>query len=498
MRAALLLLGLAACAGPAAAGTPRSAAPPSSSAASEADLRRRVDCLFGQLEAQETGGERRRCAPTVATTGAPRAAESGPGAGATEPPPEVSSPPSSASGIRTSDEPPAWRDRLPERRGFVFGVGSGEDPDAAQRRALEFLARQLSVRVQVRSVDRQRFQRREVGVGAARATETLSEQDLSSTGRFLVRRNLESARVEEGVRTPDGRYHVLVSLDLAALRARQDALVGAALETLATALERLERARRSPALDVSTLVELMLDLDEVRNLGRSELGRPVAGRWAAEERRAERLLGATLGGLTATLRSLGEDLELSVAVEGQPVAGLPVRLEVRRGLVERLPESVSTDASGRARWSAGRRLAADEILVAARFEVGPGRLRRRLGVEVPAATLRVAPEAELVLRLDLQGEPRASSLRDALEGHLERRWGARLAPDAAMTAVARLDERPPIEVRGKVSRTVQLVLRGEGRLPLPEKRWLASGLHEDADEARRRAYVDLRRQLSSE
>lgn len=426
-------------------------------------LRARVDCMFEALEAKERGGRARAC---------PKPVRSEPAALA---PPAGKAPP--AFELRTGR--PGWLDRLPSREGFLFGVGTGPDPATAQHRALEFLATQLEVRLDVRSVDRQSAR-----IHSKDGEQSVEEsQELSTTGRFLVGRSLHAATVEDGLRTEDGLYHVLVALDRAAMRRQEDAVVAGVLEAIGAALDRFRAARSGPVLDADELVGLLLALDEVRNVERSPVGEGIARRWSKEARRLEALAEATLTGL----RLEASKRSLQVSLRDQPVAHLPLRLRVSGGLAEGLEREGVTDGRGRLELGLsavrGRAVKLHVMPV-----VGPGRLARRVGVELSTLEASLPSDGALEVRLELGELP--APLGRALKKKLARELGLRWDPASPLVGTVELRAPPPLELRGRFSQTVELRVEW-AKDALPTQRWVGSGLAETPSEARQAAERSL-------
>lgn len=449
-------------------------------AESVADLRGAFRCLVDDLEVKS---DAQRC-PPLDLGAAPR-------------PPRR---PTGASVRRTDGKRPKWVDRRPAQAGKLFGVGSGKDLLSAQREALEVIANQISVRLEIHTTDEQSTAR----VRRNDAVSVVERQTIRTRSRYIIQRTLDEAELADDFRDDEGVVHALVSFDVASIPKREEAVVAAALETMMRGLQKLRQALEEgaavPARTLRTLVEV---LGEIRVLEESHQGSDLPLRWAEEKARFRTLVQSMVDSLHIQIDGGGHLLG-TIEVghrRPEPIAGLEMDLHAVRGYVENLPERARLDARGRTELGLGPVYGSDGAALQVRFRIAPRRAMRNADLRSRHQVLKLRSEARLIYDFRFTG-PLEPSVHRELVSLLERQLGARendgeaIAAEVTAEVVYVVEEAIPRD--GQVMLTVRLSVSWQGPTSLPRRSWVGAGTGKNEATAEKRAVADLERRLRTD
>ncbi len=182
---------------------------------------------------------------------------------------------------------------------------------------------------------------------------------------------MDDVKLEDNYRDPRTRQvYVLASLDIAALRAKEDALVRAVYAIFARATSRLYvHLKKRKVIHQPALQELIGVLAEVKRLGLSRLGRKMRPRWRVQYRSFKRLVARFTDCLQtkAVFISQGTKIEgetcpkivddttiiLSLSCKRFPIVEARVMAHVAGGMTG-LPKRLESDSRGRIKVSLGK------------------------------------------------------------------------------------------------------------------------------------------------
>ncbi|MEC9072069.1 MAG: LPP20 family lipoprotein, partial [Myxococcota bacterium] len=173
---------------------------------------------------------------------------------------------------------PDWIDRPPAADGILYGVGSGSSARDAFAQAVSMVGAQIKVTI-----------KSELRVHSEESTTTESDgkerttgrDNVSSTTRMLVHGVLEDVVFEDQyVDKGAEETWVLASLNIAALRAKEQAVLDAVLGSLSGATERLvDRMRGEGVFDQGAMSDVIDVLIETIDMGKSKFGKKVKKKW---------------------------------------------------------------------------------------------------------------------------------------------------------------------------------------------------------------------------
>ena len=417
---------------------------PSATNASDLDrLRTRGAC--SRVELAKAMGESPAAADKAACGNAPTSV----GAATPEDPFAEALPPEAPS-YEAHATAPDWLDNLPRRKGFLFGVGAGPDLTHAFREAAALIAAQM--KAEVESSTRQ-FQSAETVSRVAGSQEVEAETRANTfsgeTSKMLVRSSLADVVIEDQYKDERSVVHVLASLDVEALKKKEDALVASVLETLAGASERLAGAFAAEApLQQEQLAAATSVLDDVDAFGRSEMGRQAKSRWRGELKgfraTVEKAVNCVTvdGGASAPLAP--GQLRVKVTCGDKPLANARLIVRTEGGLTS-APGTVMTDADGQVRFATGSVFGEGQVRLTLLHDTqalpGSNWIEQRPDPRA-AIAVKASRAATISFRVVGSGSD-AKILLDALTGLASARWGARV-----------VEETVGPQLRGNVSVTV--------------------------------------------
>ena len=262
---------------------------------------------------------------------------------------------------------PAWVDRIPSRRGVFFGVGQGKTLTMGFQRAAVVIAGQVQMHIH------STFNINESESSRRRGNHVVNtgRSHVSESSQMLVRGLVDDVKLEDNYKDPrTGQIWVLASLNIAALRAKEDALVQAVYRIFARATARLYvHLKKRKVIHQPALHELIGVLAEVRRLGLSKIGRKMRPRWSVQYRSFKRLVARFTDCLEtkAVFISQGQKIEgetcpkivddttiiLSLTCKRFPVIEARVKAHVSGGMTG-LPQKLESDSKGRIKVSLGK------------------------------------------------------------------------------------------------------------------------------------------------
>ena len=183
---------------------------------------------------------------------------------------------------KQADRRPDWVDRPPTKSGVVYGVGQGRDPQAAFSQAVAMIAAQFSTRIRSEFKSNSSEDTTERYKNDRRVeSKTTSSEGTSSTISMVVAATLDSVMLEDQwVSKSPATTWVLASLDLGAMKEREQAMIDAVTQAVTEASDRLmSRARQEGVLDQEELDRLVSALGDVRALSKGTVSQRVKDAW---------------------------------------------------------------------------------------------------------------------------------------------------------------------------------------------------------------------------
>jgi len=306
-----------------------------------------------------------------------------------------------------------------------------------------------------------------------------------------------------------GTTWVLSSLDLAALRAREDAFVDSVLAILARATERLVgRMTQDKVLDQRALLELVSVLDEVQTIGRSKLGKKLRDRWKTEFRRFRDLMERTLECVEATSTLVsegktGSERKVSLSCRGLPVVNASMATSVEGGLT-RLPGAVATDATGSFTLSLGQVYGDREVQIGFVHDLGSIAGINWLRRLSPSARAKVKVAATHPARVGVnvsgvKGDEKKKMV-EAFNAFLARKWGAKATKPGKglLDATVHVELGSPLSVSNNFSQAVEVSVAVVGKEGgrVYEKTVRSGAVAETEAKAREMALINMARAMN--
>lgn len=421
------------------------------------------------------------------------------------------------------DRRPDWVDRPPTRSGVVYGVGQGRDSQAAFAQAVAMIAAQFStqIRSEFKSSSSENTTERYKNDKRVES-KTTSSEGASSTISMVVAATLDQVMLEDQwvARSPSAIW-VLASLDLAAMKEREQAMIDAVVQAVTEASERLmSRVRQDGVLDQEELERLVSSLGDVRALGKGPVPQRVKDAWDQTYRDfkdwVRRLVECVevsgdvvpRKGRPQTLDSKarlapGGTLRLRLACRGVPLANARMRLSAEGGLVQ-VARLATTDGAGNVAVSLGALFGRGVRLgMVHDFEGRPGAFWVQGLKPSNLSTMTFVPDRQATMRVEVTGGTSAENrrLQDDLEAMAVREWGVEIARSAtaALKAQIRLRFDPPGRPGSQVSIPVEAALTvtpAEGGGVFLSQTIRSGALGIDEAQVRAEALVNLSRTLS--
>ncbi len=465
------------------------------SASPPADLDLRSRCA--DVELSQALGEKVSATDAAACAAAPKPSKAV--AKEAAPPPRPT-PAIQAAAPLTPAKPaskPVWVDGWPKEDGKLFGVGSGRDLETAFAAATRVVAAQLHAQVSgtTNASDSVRAKSSDNGPEDVQRTSTAS-----ATTMLIVDAAVEDIHVDDQWREQGGTLWVLASLDMAALEKRDEAMVGAVLESLAQVEARIAAAlaEKGP-IPYSTLVDAVESAQETSGFMRTSVGRRLKDRWKGALERVGRTLGKVARCMEVkAVSSTSSEVTMSASCRGHAWSNARLLVGIDNGL-GKVPAVVETDGSGEMTIDYGPVFGTKgATALSFTMDLGPRQQASWLvwPSQLPSNTWKVpaplVPEAIIAIAEDAP----ESFKRDVAAG-LRTAYG--LAPthnEGGLRANCRLTTSPPIQTGtmwvATMEMSIQLV---SGGLALDTRKVKGSGAGPSSAEAQKRADEDLRKKV---
>jgi len=409
--------------------------------------------------------------------------------------------------------PPGWIMRIPSRSGVLYGVGQDRTLLMAFRRASTVIAGQLQVHI--RSVaDLEQSEHTTTTNGKS---DTSSRTYVAESSQMIISGIVDEIKIADQYNTNTGTTWVLASLDLAALRRRQDVLVTSVLRTIERAASRLSvTTTKKHIIDQTALFELIGVLEDVKALGRSNLGRSVRHRWRGQfyafRRLVERIIECvhvtsgyrTNGKLINTgpcpKISDGTVMELALSCNNLSLANGRFETDVTGGITA-IPAVLESDANGRIRVPLGAIYGQGEVKVGFTHSLRGVDGAHWIKNVRPSNRASICFEAHrpATIGIRITGSPNefARKVQTALETFVARRWGAQIVQaQAPLQMVVRLDFGNVSSAMGKfaVPLTIRVAVNStQGKLFAKTRR--VGSVGDTADQAKAQVLANLLRDI---
>lgn len=417
---------------------------------------------------------------------------------------------------------PDWIDQPPSDAQVLYGVGTGAKAPYAFAEAVSMIAAQLQVDIDSKTdINRQEWaiERRN---GKKRQEKSFFSEDIRQATRMVVSASLEDVRLVDQWTDPKARdVWVLASLDLGAMKSREDALIESILDALTTATQLVADEMARGVLSQDTLVGMLSALGDVQSMGRRKFPDRVRDAWEKAssqfQRAAKDLLscvevsgtfmpgrGAGGGIRDGVTIPDGSALVLKMTCRGIPIVNATMRTVAEGGFVQ-LPDKVVTDGEGVVetilKGSRGRGVTIGFVhdLKSRPGAFWVGSLRPR-----PQGQFKFSPARPAEIRFIVEGgtDEENSALAQEMRAFATKAWGAIEADRGGRTAsalelVAHLRFSPSGNPGSKVSVPVEaaLTLRTPSGGVLWTTEIRAGALAQDEESARDRALQNLLRMI---
>jgi len=398
---------------------------------------------------------------------------------------------------------PDWTERPPQSEGILYGVGSGPSAQEAFAKAVSMVGAQIKVTIK----SELRVDMEESTTTDSRGKErTTGRENISSTTRMLVHGVLEDVVFEDQyVDKTEGVTWVLASLNVAAIRAKEQAVLNAVLSSLSQASERLvQRMQGEGVFDQGAMGDVIDVLIETIAMGKSRFGKKVKKKWKKPFRA---LKAAARGALACVQVSTegGEPLtepldagehQLRIQCNGVPIADARFTTVVDGGLAV-ISTVVRTNGEGIANLSLGKVYGRGDVSVQLEHDLSHLSGVHLLGVIEPRETsgfqVLASEPATVSLRVTgVQGEE-LTRTREAFQDLLERKWGAEAVQGGGqLEAILRVNIGSQVSVDQQQSQPISWRLTVQGpRGKLFERDDRAGALTVGAREARQEAMSNM-------
>ena len=393
---------------------------------------------------------------------------------------------------------PEWVDRPPHAEDMLYGVGVGRTPAAAFTEASTLVAAQIRVKIRGNTVISETTRGATESVDGRVIKDISSGTDFaSSTSQLMVNAAIDDLSFEDQYTESEEKIHVLVSLDLAALREKKQAIVDSVLTSMARSGEALLRGiREDGVLDQALLVGMLMALDEANDMGRSRLGKGVKKQWKAQYKALKRVVKKWVA--CVVIEKSGES-RLEARCKELPLVNADFRVHVVGGVVAGAPEQVRTDDQGIARFQQGRVYGSKPVKVGLTHFFSPedgGRLLGRLRPSSGAVFKLPADEAATVFVAvtGTRGDEK-KQVQNSVSRWLRSKWGTTdvsRASEAVMKARVTVEFGAAAKASGHHTQNVNVnVILEQGSQNLLERTFNAGALSKSARMVREEALKNV-------
>ncbi|HIA04847.1 MAG TPA: hypothetical protein EYN66_23615, partial [Myxococcales bacterium] len=394
---------------------------------------------------------------------------------------------------KVSKERPGWIDQPPLETGMLYGTGEAPTVQEAFGQATAMISAQVQVTIQSELVDEKSSHAHASSRnGGNIQTSVQTSEHVRSTSKMVTHEVLEDVIIVDQYRDPKNQnFHVLAALDVAAIAAKEDAIVTAALTALSLAAEKLASQRtEGNALSQEALFELAAVLGDVRALGRSRIGKKVREQWEKPFRKFRRLINRALTCVEVTLT---DENHITASCNGGAIANARLRTFVKGGLVE-LPKYIETDGAGVAKLKYGHVYGGNGVRVGFMHDLRGVAGSRWLSPEKPANKSWVSLDATrpLTVRLTVLGTRNKAEFREtaeALGSWVRRKWGAKITRrkgEIQVTLKLTFGNIAPVGSKFALSTTLALsAISSSG--PIVDRTGQAGALGSSEEDVRKRA-----------
>jgi hypothetical protein len=486
--------------------------------AAHADVRQRAACaeieMLAAIGERVDPTQRAACAGSKPSTAArtKKPDRSGKQVGAVLADVQPAAPPAA----KPHDKKPDWVDRFPVEPERLWGVGSGSSLTQAFRGAVTVIAGQLQVEIDSETrMEIEQETTMELAGGREVDAKTKARETVGEAAQMVVKGVIDEVRIHDQY-TEGGTTWVLAMLDVAAIKAREDAVYESGLAILSRATEQLAAELGSGRFEQQALFDVADAIGDLKSLGRTKMGRKVRRRWKPELRSFRRMLEKVAGCVELTdavyvagskrIPASGQPkvpdgarLQARVVCNGKPITRAVLRTSVEGGLTG-LPERAETDDEGRIDLPMGTLYGSGRVVIAFGHDTTATESGDRVPDVDPRPSASVAfsvdrPAAMAVQVSGVKGAE-ADAVREALGAWATRKWGAKIIAKgkAPITMSARIDLGPVNRVQGRVVQPVEVAVSVRGRKgTLTEKKGRTGAMASDAKEARAAALVNVGR-----
>jgi hypothetical protein len=385
---------------------------------------------------------------------------------------------------------------LPVEDGRVYGVGAGGDVETAYTKAARVLAAQLQVQITGRSTSSQTMHASSKDGGNEKVSYS---ESVDTTATLVVNNSLEDVRIADQWRAADGKQWVLATLDLKALAAKEDAIVGSVLESLAQVQERLGQALAGATpLSYEAYEDALASMASVSGLGRTDMGRKLKERWRNEFERAGRVMGKLSTCLEVTDERTGEgELAFKVTCNKRPWSRARLAVKFVNAVGE-LPATVESSDDGEVKISTANAFG-KEGSAGVMLQLDAGRHAGAVWLTVPPRwSGRMVPLKGLRAgRVTVElADDNSPSLRPDIDAALSTSFGLQSVADGELVARTQILRTPVIQTGSMwvTTQTLTLQVVADG-VVLANQTWKGSGVGSSARGAELNADQQLRQAL---
>ena len=309
---------------------------------------------------------------------------------------------------------------------------------------------------------------------------------MAESSQMIVRGVVDEVKIEDQYNEPGtGVIWVLASLDMDAVRKKQDALVASVFQILERAITRINaHVKTNKVLDQPAMLELVGVLAQVKRLGLSRLGRKVRDRWMPTYSSYRRLLErlAECVQVKAAVYRQGEErldaatcpkimdgtrVELNFGCKMLPLTNARLKVDISGGLTG-MPGRLETDGKGRVELGMGQVFGQGKVKVGFVNDLDQVEGAQWLRMMEPSHRGTICFKASRPARIKVKilgakGSDKTQIL-DALKAFVARKWGAMIVSGGApLNASVRLDQGNVSDAMGKyvVPLKISMVVNGE-------------------------------------
>ncbi len=374
---------------------------------------------------------------------------------------------------------PSWVDRPPIEDGMLYGVGEGKDNREAYARAVSMIASQLKVTIQAETLSKsQQETSAELIDGKEKNAKTKYKEYTSDTVRMLIENTIEDVSLADQYVSKKGRFWVLASFDVAALRAKEDAVRQAVISSLTMAGQRLADILTSDGVvEQDALFEVLAAVDDAKLMGRSKIGRKVKDDWKSLQKNLLRNVRKALGCVETTILSTqeqspaGAKLKIKLTCNGKPISNAELNIVTEGGLLPLKTGKLTTDGEGNLLVAYGHAFGKGNIQVGLSHDTTGVTGERLLGKLKTSKKAWWEVEANSPPRIRLtvsgtSGKDETMLVVDSIAAWAKKKWGADVVPLNSRTteleAIVRVEFTDPAEVGEKYSAGAQVYIRVNG------------------------------------